>query len=534
MPPTPARLPIFRLRPVHIALLYTLLAVTWILVSDRLLRGMADSTILGLPGQTVKGVGFVVASGVLIFFLTASATRQAARAAERAVTSEQKFRRMADNIPGAIFRYTLLPDGSDELEYMSPGCRDIWEIDPETVQRSVKPLWDMVHPDDVAGLRTSVEHSASHNAPWSHLWRIATPSGAQKWLRGYGKPERQPDGSVMWDSVIFDVTAREEAQRAARRASRRLEHILQNITDGFYLLDHDWKYTTVNRAGAAAVGMKPEDMAGRSLFDVFPEVRGTEWEHAFDRVMKTGEPASLEARYAPLDRWFDTRISATDDGVAVFFRDVSDRKRAEQHQQMMMRELDHRVKNNLAAVLAIAESSLREAESLVEFSDSFVGRIRAMASMHSLLAAQRWEGIGLVSLIHAVVAPYTDRDGNRLEISGPDIRLPSDAAPALCMTLHELATNAAKHGALANSHGTIHLDWTIDDQTHDLRMVWSERDGPPTAATIEPGFGMNLLQGVIPYELNGQVDLEFTARGLDVTLFIPGIAAESRSHASSH
>lgn len=453
-------------------------------------------------------------------------------AAERALReSDERFRRMASNIPGAIFRYVLNTDGVDRLEYMSPGCRAIWEHDVETLMGNVGLLWDAIHPDDVEPMRVSVNESARTGRPWSMTWRIRTPSGRSKWLQGYGQPTRADSGDVIWDSVIFDITERKRAEDATLAAEKRLSHILQSMNDGFLLLDEDLRFLAANDSALRLLERTPGEILGKHAFEVFPYLKHSAWHDMFGQVRKDREPRTSEGRFEPLDKWFEARIEATDDGLAVFFRDITERRRAEQRQQLMMRELDHRVKNNLAAVLAIAENSLREAHSLVDFSDSFVGRIRAMASMHSLLAARRWEGVGLVPLMQTIVAPYADaRDGKRVEFSGPDLILPSTAAPAVCMTVHELATNAAKHGALSGERGRVRVSWEIDPLTEDLRIAWSERGGPPIASTVDPGFGLDLLQGVIPYELNGDVRLRFTEEGLDASIFIPGDTLR-RAHA---
>lgn len=437
--------------------------------------------------------------------------------------SEERFRRMTANIPGAIFRYTLFPDGTDRVAYMSPGSRELWEIDPEKILAGVKVLWDMIHPDDIDAMRESVFASARSLRPWSHQWRITTPSGRLKWLQGYGQPTSGHDGSVIWDSAIFDITERKCAEEAAHAAEKRLSHILESMSDGFFLLDRGLRYLAANDSALRMVERSADDLMGKHAFEVFPYLRHSVWDDVFDSVRRDGSPRTAEGRFEPLNKWFEARIEGTSEGFAVFFRDITERKRAEHRQQLMMRELDHRVKNNLAAVLAIAESSLREADSLAEFSESFVGRIRAMSSMHSLLAARRWEGVGMVSLLQAIVAPYTDaRDGGRVHIEGEDMTLASDAAPAICMTMHELATNAAKHGALANDLGMVEISWSRDSVTDDLRILWRERGGPPIGASVVPGFGLDLLQGVIPYELSGDVRLQFTPEGLDASIFIPG------------
>src|SRR5690606_40821752 len=135
-------------------------------------------------------------------------------------------------------------------------------------------------------------------------------------------------------------------------------------------------------------------MVGRTVHELFPGASLERWADTCRRVMRERAPETTEGYFEALGKWFEARLDATDDGLAIFIRDIGDRKRAELRQQFMMRELDHRVKNNLAAVLAITESSLRESEALADFSEPFVGRIRAIASMHSLPAARRWEGVG--------------------------------------------------------------------------------------------------------------------------------------------
>ncbi|MBX3353807.1 MAG: PAS domain S-box protein [Phycisphaeraceae bacterium] len=444
--------------------------------------------------------------------------------AERALReSEHRFRKMAANIPGAIFRYILAPDGTDRLDYMSPGCLAIWEADAEEIGKSASLLWEVIDADYVEGMKESVELSATTGQPWSFAWRITTRAGTRKWLQGFGHPERFPDGSVVWDSVIFDITENKQAQEAMHAAERRLNFVLQNSTDGFLIIDSRFLIRTANPAFDRMVGQPAGSSVGKGLFEVLPKSVDSMWKRLFQAVIETGKAERVESYCEVLEKWFDARVSPAQDGLAIFLSDITDRKRAEQRQQLMMRELDHRVKNNLAAVLAITESSLRDADSLDQFSKSFVGRIRAMAAMHSLLAEQRWEGVGLLSMLHKVVAPYaTDHSPNRISMTGPDLLLPSNAAPAICMTVHELATNAAKHGALSSEHGRVEIAWEFDPNSRDFRFRWAERAGPPVPENIEPGFGMDLLQGVVPYELDGETTVRFTREGLEATIFVPG------------
>ncbi|MCR9256522.1 MAG: PAS domain-containing protein [Alphaproteobacteria bacterium] len=132
---------------------------------------------------------------------------------ERLRQSERRFTDMVKNVPGAIFRYLVHPDGRDEVQYMSPGCLDLWEVPSEAVHEDAGVLWAMIDPDDLPAMRQSVMESAEREMPWTFTWRITTPSGKRKWLRGSGQPQRTPDGSVLWNSLILDATA--EKQREA-------------------------------------------------------------------------------------------------------------------------------------------------------------------------------------------------------------------------------------------------------------------------------------------------------------------------------
>ncbi len=132
---------------------------------------------------------------------------QEAAVSEKLATSERSFRSLAENVPGAIYRYILYPDGTDEFEYMSSGCYEIWERTAEEIRCDPSLLWAGIHDDDRSSLQASVIQSATDLRPWHHQWRITTPSGIVKHLDGRGTPERRADGSVLWNSVILDVSS---------------------------------------------------------------------------------------------------------------------------------------------------------------------------------------------------------------------------------------------------------------------------------------------------------------------------------------
>jgi signal transduction histidine kinase len=151
--------------------------------------------------------------------------------------SERRFADMAANIPGAIFRFILRPDGSSAVEYMSPGCVDLWEVPDGAIREDAAILWDVIDPDDLPAMRRSVLESARTLQPWSHRWRITTPSGRRKWLLGRGSPQLLPDGVVLWNSLVLDVTDQalaelelQAARTAAEASSRAKSHFLSTIS----------------------------------------------------------------------------------------------------------------------------------------------------------------------------------------------------------------------------------------------------------------------------------------------------------------
>lgn len=201
-------------------------------------------------------------------------------------------------------------------------------------------------------------------------------------------------------------------------------------------------------------------------------------------------------------------------------RDITTRKQAELHQDLLLAELDHRVKNLLARVAAIVRQAHHPCESVDEFINALHGRIQSMAAAHALLSQTRWSDVRLSDLIRHQLAPYTT-DANTT-ITGPEIMLTSAQTQAVAMVVHELVTNAAKHGALSRPDGRVKVDWShAGADAAVLTLVWQERDGPPTKPAKRSGYGSTLIRGLIPHELGGAVDLTFPPDGACCTIKIP-------------
>jgi PAS domain S-box-containing protein len=204
-------------------------------------------------------------------------------------------------------------------------------------------------------------------------------------------------------------------------------------------------------------------------------------------------------------------------------QDITDHKQAQERQRLLVRELDHRVKNALASVAAVAQRARESSGSMDDFLKAFDGRIQSMAGAHAMLSRSQWHGVSLADLVHNELAPYAGETSTSVE--GPDVLLTAEATQPMAIVLHELATNASKYGALATPHGRISVrwDWQQDGRTpRRLMLEWIEETrGPAVAAPSQVGYGVRTIRNLIPYELGGTVDLAFDASGLRCKMDLP-------------
>ena len=228
-------------------------------------------------------------------------------------------------------------------------------------------------------------------------------------------------------------------------------------------------------------------------------------------------------------RWIEARNATSygDDGrplrtVGVNI-DITERKLAERQKNTLIAELDHRVKNALACVAAIAHHTRDCITSLEEFFEVFDGRINTMANSQTLLSRNRWQGVDLMELVTSELSPCSGNDNTI--VSGLKVVLATDAVQPLAMVLHELVTNAAKYGALSNQYGKVIVSWCWQGhsrETPELVIRWKELGGPPVAPPTRKSYGTSVIRDLIPYELGGSVEWEFTRSGLYCSLGIPG------------
>lgn len=200
-----------------------------------------------------------------------------------------------------------------------------------------------------------------------------------------------------------------------------------------------------------------------------------------------------------------------------------ERRRAEERTRLLVAELSHRVKNTLATVVAIAQQTFQKTADIDEFRAAFMGRIEALADAHGLLFRANWSDLELTDVLDAALRPFRRGDGKTVRLDGGPTRLPPTQALTLNLIVHELATNAAKYGALSREGGEVRVSWTVEgaDGERRLKLQWEEAGGPPVTPPKRRGFGSTLIERSLTYEFDGGAELLFRQDGLVCRLSLP-------------
>ncbi len=248
---------------------------------------------------------------------------------------------------------------------------------------------------------------------------------------------------------------------------------------------------------------------------------------AFQEALTDGVDLSCEFRASGTDRrlsargrvleWKDGGGARTMMGVIY---DVTAARQAADNTKLLLREVNHRVKNTLALLQSVARQTLRQSADPAEFLSAFTARLRSIANAHTLLSDNEWSGIELHDLVETQVTPYAAK--GQLELIGEDVPLPPDQALGLGMLLHEMATNAARYGALSQSSGKVTISAEVDRGAGEtLRLVWSERGGPPVIEPVQKGFGSVMIERSLDKILSSSVDLTYEPEGVMVRVILP-------------
>ncbi|MEA3008984.1 MAG: hypothetical protein QOJ91_676 [Sphingomonadales bacterium] len=336
-------------------------------------------------------------------------------------------------------------------------------------------------------------------------------------------PRRWQDGEQALLRAATDQLWREmsraRAQRALTHSEERYRRIFEQANDVILTADLDQVITDVNPAAASLIEAARESIVGRSMHEFLTPHSSDQARQMLRQKLDHGGTTHHELRLRSssgrLMTWEINSTLTLDDrgepvGLHAIARDVTERRVAEERQRLLVNELNHRVKNTLAVVQGLALQSFADGRDPAESRTAFQQRLAALAAAHDLLTRESWEGATLSELIREAVG-HLNAQEERLTIEGPDATLGPKAAVSLVMALHELATNAAKYGALSRTGGKVEIHWRIDAER--LRFEWRERDGPPVARPERRGFGLRMIERALAADLGGTVAIDFAPAG---------------------
>jgi PAS domain S-box-containing protein len=430
-----------------------------------------------------------------------------------------------DALPVAV--YTT--DAQGRITYYNQAAEDLWGHRPKIGSDQWCGSWRLFWPDGrlLPHDECPMAVTLKEGHPVRGVEAIAErPDGTRVPFLPYPTPLRDATGQLVGAiNLLVDLTER----RRAEVESAQLAAIVASSDDAIISKTLEGRVTSWNEGASRIFGWEASEMIGQPILRIIPpelhdeEVeilarlrRGERIEH-FDtvRLAKDGRRVDISLAVSPI-RDSSGRVT----GASKVARDVTERKEAEKLQRLLVDELNHRVKNTLATVQAIASHSLRRARNSEDFVSSFTGRVQALARAHHLLTERTWRGADVADLVReqAVLGVV---ESNRVAFSGPALLLDPQSALHLALVLHELATNARKYGALSVPQGQLSVSWSmLANKRRMLVLQWSERGGPAVAAPSSVGFGTSLIQQALDAH-GGSASIQYAAEGVTCEIKLP-------------
>jgi PAS domain S-box-containing protein len=423
----------------------------------------------------------------------------------------------------------------DETQYR------LFGIDP-----SLKPTRDLflsvVHPDDLPKIAFDPA-TVPREEYLDSEFRIFRPDGEMRWITAHSIARSDESGAaVEMIGVNRDVTEEKRAEASLRISEERNRLAIEANDVGTWDYDmvtgeHRWSDQYKKLWGLPADA--PADPAL-----LHPLVEDGDWEVVRTKWAEARDPAgsgriSLEYRIRRADdgapRWamfsgqifFDEARKVPVRAIGIML-DTTDRREAEERQHLILKELNHRVKNNLAVVQAIVSQTIRMSKPSEAF-ERIQARLMAVSRTHDFLNRSNWGGVSLMDLLRGELEAFSARDARRVTLRGVSVMLDSTNALALGLVFHELATNAAKYGSLSADEGRLEVVWSIvkADGPSQLAITWTEQGGPPVRNPRRIGFGSRLIEGSVKGTLGGSIAIEYARSGLQCRILIPLPHAEA-------
>ena len=385
-----------------------------------------------------------------------------------------------------------------------------------------------VHDDDLASLTTAFGAGRERGEGFVAEVRLRSAAGDWRWSKIQGEPLANARGRIEgWITVATDIDQQVRSNLALHESEERFRLMAENAPVNLWMGDAEGRCVYLNRMQREFWGVA-EDLAGFSWAETLLDDDRAALFAAFDEAMRTQSPFEVEARYHRADgavRILKTSARPRHDPEGAFLgmigvnTDVTEARRAELHQRLLVNELNHRVKNTLATVQSLADQTLRASQDVGQAKDVLEGRLMALSAAHNVLNRENWDAADLSVVVSEALRPFDSPGGARFRVRGPSARIAPRAALAVSLVLHELATNAVKYGALSCEQGGVELTWDEGDGDK-VNVLWREAGGPPVAPPVRQGFGTRLLAGVA-VDLGAAAALDYRPQGLECRFDAP-------------
>ena len=453
-----------------------------------------------------------------------------AGAQKRLMASEARFRAAVEAMQGVLWTN----NAGGEMEGEQPAWAALTGQSLDAYQGFG---WTQaVHPDDVEPTLRAWMAAVANKATFEFEHRVRRHDGAWRDCAIRATPLIGDDGEIReWVGVHTDITE----QKAAAEKLRESEALFRALADAapapVWMTEPSGGMEFANAAFAELANVDRDALLGHGWLSLLhpDDIAGLLEQR---QAARAGPDAySFEARFRRHPdgwRWMLAHAKPRIDASGAFLgyvgmaMDLTEIKNAQAQQQLLINELNHRVKNTLSSIQSIARQTLRADEVSPRARDQFIERLMAMSAAHNVLTNERWSGAVIDDILREALRPFSDdRDPDRIRIVGPSLRVEPGAALALALAAHELGTNAAKYGALSTSCGRVAVEWSLKDDHHAV-VHWRESGGPQVQPLTRRGFGARLLERGLASELGGKPELLFKPEGVEAHLPVLVVRAE--------